>query len=123
MSTLSPGDKVSGGGQGTPFAPYTGTVTQVWVGFVRVDFDKPQGEHRFTLTSPRNLTLLPSGTPSVTFEPVPGSFEPRLEAVEFKEYVAAVTETPITPLPLAIPIPEPATAESEAADSGDPETT
>jgi hypothetical protein len=38
--------------------PYTGTVNEVWQGFVKVIFDRPQGPggiHAFALTSPGNL--------------------------------------------------------------------
>jgi hypothetical protein len=42
-------------------SPYTGTVTQVYIGFVKVVFDKAQGPggiHAFAMTSPANLVLL-----------------------------------------------------------------
>lgn len=67
MTTLNVGDAVSGGGQGTSLQPYTGKVTKVFIGFVRVDFDRPQGPggiHTFALTSPAKLTLLKAAEPA-----------------------------------------------------------
>jgi hypothetical protein len=57
-------DRVSG--TGTGLQPYTGTVSKIFVGFVRVEFDTPQGPggiHKFALTSPSNLTLLERAKP------------------------------------------------------------
>jgi hypothetical protein len=44
--------------------PYTGKVTTVFSGFVRVDFDQPQGPgglHTFALTAPKNLEFVSPG--------------------------------------------------------------
>lgn len=38
--------------------PYTGVVVEIFVGFVRVQFDKPQGQITSALTSPAKLTLI-----------------------------------------------------------------
>jgi len=66
------GDKVKCENPTGGLAPYTGTIDKVFVGFVRVIFDKPQGHKGMrtqALTSPANLKLLErDGKP---FEEVP----------------------------------------------------
>lgn len=73
-----------------PTDEFTGTVTTVWVGFVRVDFDTPKGERTFTLASSKQLEYI--GPPKAAPLPNP--------------QVMAPLPIPVTaPPPLAPPIP------------------
>jgi hypothetical protein len=59
MNTYTPqvADKVECPSPTGGLQPYTGTVVEVFVGFVRVQFDKPQGGITTALTGPENLVL------------------------------------------------------------------
>jgi hypothetical protein len=59
MQTFEVGDKVAG--INGNFKPFTGTVSHVYVGFVQVTYDIPQGTSTYTLTSPANLKLVSRG--------------------------------------------------------------
>jgi hypothetical protein len=60
MSTIKKGDRVRS--IKTNYQPFTGTVGEVFIGFVKVWFDKPQGPdniHQFALINPLYLELIP----------------------------------------------------------------
>jgi hypothetical protein len=81
--------------------PYTGTVTTIFSGFVRVDFDQAQGPggcHAFALTAPKNLELIMAGPAKPLINPPEYAKSPVLKT----EDPMAVTEhaaTIVAPLP------------------------
>lgn len=101
------------------YPAYTGTVTQVFVGFVRVTYSKPVNGQISTLTSPINLELV--SRPGVVVEASSNPPQPPAPIAPFIPTGEPVPPAPHILPPLGVPIQHPDLPTSGEKNDPEPE--